>query len=160
MQLNIGDHAPEFALKDQEGHVHKLSDYEGGWVLLYFYPKDDTPGCTLEACTIRDAFPDFSKLDISVIGISADDEKSHARFAKKYELPFTLLSDPEHGVLEQYSVWQQKKMMGRLYMGIMRTSFLINPQGEIAKVYEGVKPAQHAGDVLHDVRRLRGLSSA
>lgn len=148
--------APELGLPDQDGHTHSLKDYRGQWLLLYFYPKDDTPGCTVEACTLRDAFPDFSKLDLNIIGVSADSTDRHARFAAKHNLPFPLLSDPEHVVLERYGVWQEKKLMGHTYMGIARTSFLINPQGNIEKVYEQVRPAAHAAEVLADVSALRG----
>ena len=144
--------APDFKLLDQEGKEHKLSDYLGKWVLLYFYPKDDTPGCTKEACAIRDDFPDFKKLKITVFGISADSSKSHQKFVDKYDLPFTLLSDEDKKIINKYGVWGKKKFMGREYMGIFRTSFLIHPSGKIAKVYESVKPETHASEVLSDVR--------
>jgi thioredoxin-dependent peroxiredoxin len=123
-------------------------------VLLYFYPKDDTPGCTKQACMIRDSFPAFKKLKIQVFGVSVDSVKKHAKFAEKYELPFTLLSDEEKKVVGMYDVWQKKKFMGREYMGTMRTSFLIDPEGKIAKVYEGVKPEIHAEEVLADLKEL------
>lgn len=152
--------------------MHGLSDYRGKWLLLYFYPKDDTPGCTREACLFRDNFPKFSKLNVEVIGISADTVKSHKKFAEKYELPFTLLSDEKKEVLKKYSVWAKKKFppapllrvklrkskarlrragMGKEYMGILRTSFLINPEGKIFKIYENVKPDTHAKEVLRDM---------
>ena len=138
-------------LPDQAGQLHSLSDYRGCWVLLYFYPKDDTPGCTAEACAIRDVFPKFGTLKTVVLGVSTDSESSHAKFAKKYGLPFTLLADAGKVVVQAYGVWAPKKFMGREYLGIVRTSFLINPQGRIEKVYEGVKPAVHAAEVLADL---------
>lgn len=146
--------APDFTLKDQAGKEQSLSDYLGQWVLVYFYPKDDTPGCTKEACVIRDNFPKFKKLKLKVLGISADNVKSHAKFADKYDLPFTLLSDEDKKVIKSYKVWAKKKFMGREYMGILRTSFLVDPKGKIAKIYEGVKPAEHADEVLADLKEF------
>lgn len=154
MNLTQGTKAPEFELQDQTGTSRKLSDYRGSWVLLYFYPKDDTPGCTKEACMIRDNFPSFKKLDITVLGISVDSVKSHAKFAEKYELPFTLLADPETKTVKEYGVWGEKKFMGRTYMGTQRMSFLLDPKGVIAKVYEVVRPAEHAEEVLSDIKEL------
>ncbi|NQV90170.1 thioredoxin-dependent thiol peroxidase [Candidatus Uhrbacteria bacterium] len=152
--LKQGKKAPAFTLPDQEGVVHKLSSYKGQWVLLYFYPKDDTPGCTKEACMIRDSWPKFKKLGIQVFGVSVDSVKKHAKFAEKYELPFTLLADEEKEVVQKYEVWGEKKFMGRTYMGISRVSYLIDPEGKIAKVYEAVKPAEHAQEVLSDLKKL------
>ncbi len=152
--LNVGDKAPDFTLLDQNNDTVSLSDYTGKWVLIYFYPKDDTPGCTAEACALRDNFPAFKKLGCVVLGISVDSAKSHEKFVKKYELPFTLLADDEKKVVNAYGVWGKKKFMGREYMGTMRTSFLIDPKGVIAKVYEKVKPAEHADEVLADVKEL------
>lgn len=149
-----GDVAPLFSLPDQNGVMHELAHEEGNWVLLYFYPKDDTPGCTKEACMIRDAFPQFKKLSITVFGVSTDSVKSHKKFEEKYELPFTLLSDEEKQVVTQYGVWGKKKFMGREYMGTNRVSFLIGPDGKIAKVYPSVKPEQHADEVLADLKSL------
>jgi thioredoxin-dependent peroxiredoxin len=146
--------APDFTLVDQDGVSHTLSTLRGTWVLLYFYPKDDTPGCTTQACGIRDAWPEFEKLKCTVFGISADDEKSHKKFEEKFKLPFTLLSDTEKEVVKAYGVWAPKKFMGREFLGILRTSFLINPEGKIAKVYEKVKPALHAEEVLGDLKEL------
>lgn len=146
--------APDFALQDQDGKKHKLSDYKGQWVLIYFYPKDDTPGCTTEACALRDNFPSFKKLKIQVFGISIDSVASHNKFATKYKLPFTLLSDEDKKVVEKYGVWQEKSMYGRKYMGTLRNSYLINPEGKIAKIYEKVKPANHAEEVLADIKKL------
>ena len=152
--LKQGDKAPEFSLPDQDGKKHSLKDGRGKWVLLYFYPKDATPGCTVEACTLRDAYPQFGKLDAVVFGVSTDSVKSHAKFAEKQKLPFTLLADEQKEVVEAYGVWGKKKFMGREYMGIKRWSFLIDPKGKIAKVYEDVKPAAHAEEVLADIRAL------
>ncbi len=150
----MGKKAPSFSLSDQNGKKHRLSEYAGKYILLYFYPKDDTPGCTKEACTLRDNFPAFKKLGITVFGVSADNEKSHKKFEEKYSLPFTLLSDTGHTVAEAYGAWGLKKFMGREYEGIHRVSFLINPEGKIAKVYEKVKPEAHADEVLADLKAL------
>lgn len=143
--------APDFTLFDQDGKEHALSSYRSRWVLIYFYPKDDTPGCTKEACAIRDSFPAFDASKAVVLGISPDSVKSHKKFAEKYELPFRLLADEGHVIADTYGVWGRKKFMGREYDGVMRTSFLINPEGKIAKVYESVKPEQHATEVLKDL---------
>jgi len=155
MNITVGQVAPEFSLPDQDGKEHSLKEYRGTWVLIYFYPKDDTPGCTKEACAIRDTFPDFGALNIQVFGVSTDSVKSHKKFAKKYSLPFTLLADEQKHVVEAYGVWGKKKFMGREYMGTMRTSFLINKEGVIAKIYEGVKPELHASEVLQDLKALQ-----
>ncbi len=151
----VGTEAPAFNLPDQEGKMHALKDYAGRWVLLYFYPKDDTPGCTVEACALRDNFPKFKKLKAAVLGVSVDPVKRHAKFAEKYELPFILLSDEGKTLVNAYGVWAKKKFMGREYMGILRWSFLINPEGKIAKIYEDVKPAGHAEEVLKDLEVFR-----
>ena len=150
--MKQGQKAPEFSLPDQDGKMHTLSAYAGKWVILYFYPKDDTPGCTKEACTIRDAWPKFKKLGIQVFGVSIDSQKSHAKFVDKYDLPFTLLSDADKKVVEKYGVWGEKKFMGRTFLGINRMSFLINPAGKIEKIYEHVKPEVHAQEVLQDLK--------
>lgn len=147
-----GTLAPDFTLLDQDGISHTLSSHQGSRVLLYFYPKDDTPGCTKQACMLRDAMPELSKLDAVVFGISADSVKSHKKFAEKYGLPFTLLADEDHAVSETYGVWGTKKMMGREYQGITRTSFLIDREGLVQKVYENVKPELHADQVLLDLK--------
>jgi peroxiredoxin Q/BCP len=152
MEIQVGQKAPDFALPDQDGRVHSLKDYAGSWVLLYFYPKDDTTGCTAEACSIRDDFPAFDKLKAKVLGVSIDSPASHKKFAAKYSLPFTLLSDEQKQVVNLYGVWGKKKFMGREYMGTLRTSFLIDPTGVVAKVYEKVKPLVHAQEVLEDLR--------
>jgi peroxiredoxin Q/BCP len=147
--------APDLSLPDQDGNIHTLKKLRGTWVLLYFYPKDDTPGCTKQACAIRDTFPSFKKLKCAVFGISVDSGKSHKKFEEKYSLPFTLLADTDHEAVTAYGVWGKKKFMGREYEGTVRTSFLIDPQGRIAKVYENVKPEQHAEEVLADLTRLQ-----
>ena len=150
MLLKLNQKAPDFTLNDQESKKHSLADYLGQWVLLYFYPKDDTPVCTTEACTIRDNFSAFQKAGIVVFGVSTDSVKSHDKFVKKYELPFILLADEEKKVVNLYGVWGFKKFMGREYLGTNRMSFLINPAGQIARVYEKVKPEEHAGEILED----------
>ncbi len=156
MKLQPKDVAPDFVLPDQNGVAHRLSDYRGRWVLLYFYPKDDTPGCTKEACAIRDQFPAFGKLGAQVLGVSVDSGASHARFAQKYQLSFPLLADQEKKVVQLYGVWGKKKFMGKEFMGTQRTSFLIDPEGKIAKVYDKVKPETHAEEVLADLEAARG----
>lgn len=152
--LKIKTVAPTFTLPDQNNKTHSLGEYKGKWVLLYFYPKDNTTGCTAQACSIRDAFPLFNKLKITVIGISVDSVKSHKKFADEYDLPFTLLADEDKKVVKKYGVWAKKKFMGREYDGTLRTSFLIDPKGKIAKVYEKVKPETHADEVLNDLKSL------
>lgn len=152
MTLAAGGRAPSFSLPDQDGNIHALADYRGRYLLLYFYPKDDTPGCTKEACALRDADPDFSKLDAAVLGVSADSVKSHKKFVEKYGLTFPLLADEDRSVVDAYGVWGPKKFMGREYEGIKRISFLIDPEGKIKKVYESVKPEKHAEEVLADLR--------
>jgi thioredoxin-dependent peroxiredoxin len=148
--------AQDFTLPDQDGKKHSLSDYHGKWVLLYFYPKDDTAGCTKEACAIRDNLPDFSRLNAEVLGVSVDSVESHKKFAEKHALPFTLLADPEKKVVNLYGVWGKKSFMGKSYDGTLRTSFLIDPDRRIAKVYEDVKPETHAKEVLDDIQKLTG----
>jgi peroxiredoxin Q/BCP len=154
MKIKTGQKAPDFKLPDQDGTLHTIGEYKGKWVLLYFYPKDDTPGCTKEACAIRDDFLDFDKLKLQVLGVSADSVANHKKFAEKYALPFTLLADEKRQVIKAYGVWGKKKFMGREYEGIFRQSFLIDPGGKIAKVYEKVRPAEHATEVLADMRML------
>ncbi|MEQ1561716.1 MAG: thioredoxin-dependent thiol peroxidase [Nitrospira sp.] len=155
MKLKEGKIAPDFKALDQDGKSHKLSEYRGQWVLIYFYPKDDTTGCTKEACSIRDAWPDFKKLKVKVFGVSIQDEKSHKKFAEKYDLPFTLLVDEEKKIVSKYGVWGEKSMYGRKYMGTLRSSFLIDPKGKIAKIYEKVNPEKHAKDILDDLKKLK-----
>ncbi len=154
MKLKIGQKAPDFTLPDGEGKEHSLSDYAGQWVLLYFYPKDDTPGCTIEACTIRDHYASFQKMKMKVLGVSVDGAKSHEKFAKKYDLPFTLLSDADKSIVKLYGAYGEKTLFGKKITGTKRMSFLVNPDGRVAKIYPSVKPAEHAGQVLHDTRTL------
>lgn len=153
-KVNVGDLAPDFALPDQQGHIRRLSDFRGQWVVLYFYPRDNTPGCTKQACGFRDLFPEFQKRKVAVLGISVDSIRSHEGFARKYDLPFPLLADQKKEVVRAYGVWGKKTFMGRQTMGTHRTSFLIDPQGRIAKIYEKVKPEGHAEHVLRDVLQL------
>jgi peroxiredoxin Q/BCP len=151
MKLTEGSMAPDFQLKDGEGNLHKLSDYLGQTVIVYFYPKDDTPGCTKEACSFRDSYQDFKTAGVEVIGISPDSESSHLKFIDKYKLPFTLLSDPDHAVCEAFGVWGLKKFMGREYEGVFRTTFVIGPDGTVKHVFEKVKPSEHSQEVLAEV---------
>ena len=146
--IKEGTIAPKFAAKDANGETVRLKDLRGQRVVLYFYPKDDTPGCTKEACSFRDAFADFKKRDIKVLGVSTDGEASHKKFVAKYQLPFTLLSDPEHSIADAYGVYGEKKFMGRTYMGVKRMTFLIDEKGKVKKVFEKVKPDEHAQEVL------------
>lgn len=146
--LKEGTTAPDFTLKDANGEAVRLKDLRGQKVVLYFYPKDDTPGCTKEACSFRDAFADYKKRNIKVLGVSLDSEASHKKFAAKYKLPFTLLADPDHAIADAYGVYGQKKFMGRTYMGVKRMTFLIDEKGKVKKVFEKVKPDQHASEVL------------
>ena len=146
--LKEGSTAPAFTTKDAEGRTVRLKDFRGQKVVLYFYPRDDTPGCTKEACSFRDTFADFRKQGINVLGISTDNETSHQKFVKKYKLPFTLLTDTGHAIADAYGTYGQKKFMGRTYMGVKRTTFLINEKGKIKKIFEKVKPDEHAGEVL------------
>ena len=143
-----GKPAPDFELASDTGERVKLSELRGSPVVLYFYPKDDTPGCTVQACGIRDVYGEFQQRGAVVLGISPDDESSHVRFKEKYELPFTLLADPDHSVSEDYGVWKEKKNYGKTYMGIERSTFLIDSEGRVAKVMRRVKPDTHADDVL------------
>ena len=148
MILREGKEAPDFELMDQEGKLHKLSDYKGKVVILYFYPKDDTPGCTVEACNFRDNFGVFKAAGVVILGISPDSVKSHAKFQQKHSLPFTLLADEDHKVCEVYGVWGPKKFMGKEYNGVYRTTYVIDEQGLIKKTFENVKPDEHAQEIL------------
>jgi thioredoxin-dependent peroxiredoxin len=143
-----GEQAPDFTLSNEAGERVSLSDFRGKPVVLYFYPKDDTPGCTAQACGIRDSYGEFERAGAVVLGVSPDDVARHVKFKDKYDLPFTLLADPEHEVAERYGVWGEKRYMGRKYDGISRTTFLVAPDGTVAKVMHEVKPAAHADDVL------------
>lgn len=149
MKLKIGEQAPDFELPDQNGRNRKLSEFSGKKVLIYFYPKDFTSGCTTEACSLRDSFPRFE--GVEVLGISTDTVASHKKFADKYKLPFTLLADTEKKVVKLYDVYQPKKFLGKEFLGTLRTSFLVDEKGKIAKIYESVKPAVHAVEVLADL---------
>lgn len=147
----VGDSAPDFALADQNGLTVRLSDFHGKQVVLYFYPKDDTPGCTKEACGFRDDFAEFTKKGVVILGVSPDDPKSHKKFVEKYELPFTLLADTEKTVCQAYDVWKEKNMYGRKSMGVERTTFVIGPDGKIAKVFPKVKVDGHIANVLETI---------
>jgi peroxiredoxin Q/BCP len=149
--------APSFKLPDQNDKMHSLEDYRGKWLIIYFYPKDDTPGCTTEACSFRDSRTDIEAL-AALLGISADTVKSHKKFSEKHNLNFTLLSDPNHEVIEAYGSWKPRKFMGKEYMGTMRNTFLINPDGYIAKEYIGVDPKDHAEQILNDLKFLQSES--
>ena len=148
MELKIGDKAPLFEGKDQNGNTVKLSDYEGKKVVLYFYPKDNTPGCTAQACNLRDNYSHLQKEGYEVIGVSTDSEKSHQNFIAKYELPFTLLADADKKIVEQYGVWQEKSMYGRKYMGTMRYTFVIDENGIIQEIITKVKTKEHAEQLM------------
>ena len=149
LQENIP--APDFTLKDETGNVHKLSDYKGKNVVLYFYPKDDTPGCTTEACNFRDNYSAYEKAGVTILGVSPDSVASHVKFKQKFHLPFTLLADEDHAVCELYDVWKLKKMYGKEYYWVARTTFLISPDGMIRRVFENVKPAEHSAEVLAQI---------
>jgi peroxiredoxin Q/BCP len=146
--IEEGQPAPDFELPSDSGDTVALSSLRGKPVVLYFYPKDDTPGCTTQACGIRDAYGEFERAGAVVLGVSPDDERSHGKFRDKYELPFTLLADTDHEVAERYGVWGEKTYMGRTYMGINRSTFVIDGDGMVTKVFPQVKPATHADDVL------------
>lgn len=148
MPINANQPAPDFALPDQTGAERKLSDFRGQPVVLYFYPKDDTPGCTTEACNFRDDYHIYQENGITILGVSPDNVKSHTKFVNKFSLPFTLLADEDHKVSDLYGVWGPKKFMGKTYEGVLRTTFLIGPDGDILKVFENVKPDGHSAEVL------------
>lgn len=148
--------ASDFTLPDQHGDMHSLKDYAGKWLILYFYPKDDTTGCTAEACSFRDEREAIAELgNAEVVGVSKDSVSSHKKFADKYHLNFTLLSDPEHAVIEAYDSWKPQKFMGREYLGTKRNTFIIDPAGNIAKKYEGVDPKAHAAEIIRDLKELQ-----
>jgi len=146
--IEEGKPAPDFELATDTGERVRLSDFRGKPVVLYFYPKDDTPGCTVEACGFRDSFSEFEQRGAVVLGVSPDDEASHVKFKEKYSLPFTLLADPEHQVAEQYGVWGEKKYAGKTYHGVFRSTFIIDADGNVAKVMHDVKPDGHPDQVL------------
>ncbi|HMB22753.1 MAG: thioredoxin-dependent thiol peroxidase [Chloroflexota bacterium] len=148
MPLSSGISAPDFELIDDTNTLRKLSDFRGQNVILYFYPKDDTPGCTTEACNFRDDYSAYEKAKVVVLGVSPDSVESHVKFKKKFQLPFALLADEGHKVCDLYQVWGPKKLMGREYQGVLRTTFLIDENGKIVKVFENVRPAEHSTEVL------------
>jgi peroxiredoxin Q/BCP len=148
VSIQSGIPAPDFTLPDENSVLHKLSEYRGQPVVLYFYPKDDTPGCTTEACNFRDNYSQYKQQGVVILGVSPDSSKKHTQFKDKFSLPFTLLADQDHRVCEQYGVWGRKKFMGREYDGVFRTTFLIDAKGQIVKVFENVKPDGHSKEVL------------
>jgi thioredoxin-dependent peroxiredoxin len=148
MALNIGDQAPSFEQKDQNGTLVKLSDFSGKKVVLYFYPKDDTPGCTAQACNLNENLPSLNARGFEIIGVSVDGEKAHQKFIKKYDLKFTLLSDEDHQMVESYGVWVEKSMYGKTYMGTARTTFLINEDGIITDIIAKVNTKNHSEQIL------------
>ena len=152
--IDPGKEAPSFSLPDQEGKPHSLTDYAGQPVVLYFYPKDDTPGCTKESCAFQDNLPKFKKSKAAVLGVSVLNSASKARFAEKYGLQFPLLADEDHAVMEKYGVWQEKSMYGKKYMGVARTTYLIGADGKVVKRWDGVKVDGHAEEVLAAVQQL------
>jgi thioredoxin-dependent peroxiredoxin len=152
--VSVGKTAPAFSLDTDTGERLSLKDLKGRPVVLYFYPKDDTPGCTVEACEFRDAFPRFKGTKAVILGISPDSVASHVKFKTKFDLPFTLLADPDHEIAEKYGVWQKKSMYGRTYMGIARTTFVIDKNGKVAKVFAKVKPKGHAEEVEQAIDEL------
>lgn len=154
MVISAGKQAPDFTLPDDKGQMHTLSDYRGKPVVLYFYPKDNTSGCTKEACGFRDDYSAYKEAGVIILGVSPDSSKSHANFREKYELPFTLLADTEREVLKAYGAWGLKKMYGREYEGVLRTTFLIGKDGKILKVFEKVKPANHSTEILAALEEL------
>lgn len=154
MLLERNVSAPEFSLPDESGRIRKLSDYKGRPLVLYFYPKDDTPGCTKEACNFRDDYSAFLDAGVEIIGISPDSPKSHKKFKDKYDLPFSLLADERHEICELYGVWDIKKMMGREYYGVLRTTYILDKNGKITRVFAGVKPSVHSKEVLNEVSKL------
>ena len=154
VELKVGDKAPAFKLKNQDAKVISLSDLKGKPIVLYFYPKDDTSGCTKEACNFRDEFPKFGKMKAEIIGVSADSVESHKKFAEKYKLPFNLLADDKKEVVEKYGVWKEKNMYGRKYMGIERTTFIIDANGKISKIFSKVKVDDHNKEVMEVLKEL------
>lgn len=159
MPLNPGDVAPEFSLLDAAGQPVTLSQFQGQWVVMYFYPRDNTPGCTREACAFRDLYSELEAVGVIVLGVSTDTAQSHQKFIAKYDLPFRLLCDQDAAVATQYESYGPKKFMGRDLVGIYRQTFLIDPQGQIAKIYRKVKPDQHAAEILADLVALTSSSN-
>lgn len=158
MPLTIGDPAPDFCLPDPTGQSVSLSDFSGQWLVIFFYPRDNTPGCTTEACGFRDHYDRLQTLGAAIVGINTDNEQSHQKFINKYTLPFTLLSDSDATVSTRYESYGLKKFMGKEFMGIFRQTFIVNPQGTIAKIYRKVKPSLHGQEVLADLKNLQEKS--
>jgi peroxiredoxin Q/BCP len=148
MPIKQGNPAPDFELCDETGSIRRLVEFRGKPLVLYFYPKDDTPGCTAEACNFRDDYSAYIKAEVTLLGVSPDSVISHSKFKEKYNLPFPLLADEDHKVCELYQVWAKKKFMGREYMGVLRTTFVVDAAGQIIRVFENVKPADHSAEVL------------
>ena len=154
--LTTGKKAPAFSLKNQDDQTVKLADLSGGWVVLYFYPKDDTPGCTIEACDFTDGLKDFEKLEATVLGCSPDSTERHRKFIAKYKLKVTLLSDPDHQVLERYGAWGEKNLYGKISMGVLRSTVIIDPAGKVAHHWPKVSAKGHAAQVRDKLKELRG----
>jgi len=154
MPISAGIQAPDFELLDDSGTPRQLKDYRGRPVILYFYPADDTPGCTKEACNFRDDYSEYQRSGVTILGVSPDSVKSHIKFKEKYQLPFPLLADEGHKICDAYGVWGPKKLMGRDYEGVLRTTFLIDKQGAIAHVFENVRPSEHSAEVLKEMNSL------
>ena len=155
MPLNAEILAPDFELLDDTSTPRRLSSFRGQPVILYFYPKDDTPGCTKEACNFRDDYTAYENAGVTILGVSPDDPQSHAKFKAKYQLPFSLLADDDHKICDLYGAWGPKKYMGREYEGVLRTTYLINAQGMIARVFEDVRPVQHSQEILEALRSFQ-----
>ena len=154
MPISAGMPAPDFIAVDDSGASRRLLDFRGQVVILYFYPADDTPGCTKEACNFRDDYSDYQRAGVTILGVSPDSVNSHVKFKSKYQLPFPLLADEDHKICDAYGVWGPKKLMGREYEGVHRTTFLINKQGNIARVFENVRPSEHSAEVLEELKNL------
>jgi peroxiredoxin Q/BCP len=152
MTISIGMPAPEFALADETNTTRHLADYRGQKVVLYFYPKDDTPGCTTEACNFRDDYSEFMKAGVIILGVSPDSPESHRKFKTKFQLPFPLLADEKHEVCEAYGAWGKKQNYGREYMGVLRTTYIIDEAGNILKIFQNVKPAEHSQEIITALR--------
>ena len=156
----VGERAPDVSLPDETGTIHRLADQRGRWTVLYFYPKDDTPGCTTESCQFRDLHEDYVAGDADVWGVSKDNAASHRRFREKFSLPFTLLSDPERDVIDRYGAWGEKTALGKTYMGLIRSTYLIDPDGRIARAWPKVKAEGHAAEVLQALGEERAARSS
>jgi peroxiredoxin Q/BCP len=156
----VGEQAPDVSLPDETGTIHRLADQRGRWTVLYFYPKDDTPGCTTESCQFRDLHEEYVATDADVWGVSKDNAASHRRFREKFSLPFTLLSDPERDVIDRYGAWGEKSTLGKTYMGIIRSTYLIDPDGRIARAWPKVKADGHAAEVLQALGEERAARSS